>query len=157
MFAVLAAAGALAGCGGGDGKLSKADFIEKADKACVDSALRPKAPPQNAQQAAQQTVEEATARKDLQGKLKDIKPPSDLNADYDDFLAKSDTVIAQLEQMAQLAKDNKRAEYAKADAELAKVGQERENVADRIGFKRCGQPFTAEERDKLPKIEGGEK
>jgi hypothetical protein len=146
MFAVLAAAGALAGCGGGDGKLSKADFIEKADKACVDSALRPKAPPQNAQQAAQQTVEEATARKDLQGKLKDIKPPTDLNADYDDFLAKSDAVIAKLEEMSQLAKDNKRAEYAKADAELAKTGQARENVADRIGFKRCGQPFTAEER-----------
>ena len=146
MFAVLAAAGALAGCGGGDDKLSKADFIEKADKACVDSALRPKAPPQDAQQAAQQTAEEATARKDLQGKLKDIEPPTDLKADYDDFLAKSDAVIAKLEEMSRLAKDNKRADYAKADAALAKIGQERENVADRVGFKRCGQPFTAEER-----------
>jgi hypothetical protein len=141
------AAASAAGCGGDDGgKLSKADFIAKADKACVASALRPKAPPQNAQQAAQQTAEEATARKELQGKLKGIEPPADLKADYDDFLAKSENVIARLESMSQLAKDDKRADYAKADAELAKIGQARETVADRIGFKRCGQPFTAEER-----------
>ena len=146
---MFAAAGAVAvGCGGDDGggKLSKADLIAKADKACVDSALRPKAPPQNGQQAAQQTAEEAKARKDLQEKLKDLDPASDVKVDYDEFLAKSDDVILRLEKMSGLAKEGKRADYAKEDAALAKVGQEREGIADRIGFKRCGQPFTAEER-----------
>jgi hypothetical protein len=137
-----------AGCGGDDGggKLSKADFIAKADQECVDSGLRPKAPPQNAQQAAQQTAEEAQGRKDLQEKLRDIEPPVELKAEYEGFLLESDNVIDRLEEMSRLAKENKRAEYAKADAALAKIGQSRESSADRIGFKRCGQPFTAEER-----------
>ena len=153
--ALALAAGIAAGCGDDDdgGKLSKADYIAKADSACVDSALRPKAPPQNARQAAEQTAEEAKARKDLQADLEGLEPPDEIKADADEFLKKSQELIAGLERMNQLAKDDKQADYAKEEQSLAKVGQEREQVADRIGFKRCGQPFTPEEREQLPGAE----
>jgi hypothetical protein len=146
--ALTSVAVAAAGCGGDDGgdKLSKADLVERADKACLDSALRPVAPPQNAEQAAKQTEDEAKARKDLQEELEKLDPADDVEADYDEFLKKSQEVIQHLERMTALARENKRAEYSKEDHALATVGQSREAVADRIGFKRCGQPFTAEER-----------
>jgi hypothetical protein len=146
----LALAAAVAACGGDDDggdKLSKAEYIEQADRACVDSALRPKAPPQNSRQAAQQTKEEADARKDLQGDLQKLTPPDELKGDADEFLKKSQELIAGLERMTRLAEDDKQAEFAKEDQKLADVGQSREQVADRIGFKRCGQPFTPEEQE----------
>jgi hypothetical protein len=49
--------------------------------------------------------------------------------------------------MAAFARQGKRAEYSRADQALAPIGQDRETIADRIGFKRCAQPFTAEERE----------
>lgn len=151
VLAALAAAGAVAaGCGGDDGeKLSKADLIVKADKACVDSALRPVAPPQSADQAAKQTEDEAKARKDLQEKLEKLEPADDVKADYDEFLKQSDELIAILERMAVLARDEKRAEFDREDRKLASAAEQRGKLADRIGFKRCGQPFTAEERKEL--------
>ena len=148
-IAALAGVAALAGgCGGGDEDQppSKDEFIAQADKACVGSALRPKAPPQNAQQAAAQTAEEAKARQELQTQLEKIEAPAEVKADYDQFLAKSKELIAGLQRMSALAKGNKRAEYGEEDKKLATAGQQREAIADRIGFKKCGQPFTAEER-----------
>ncbi len=147
LAALAAAATVASGCGGGDDKpKTKAEFIEQADKACVGSALRPKAPPQTIEQAAQQTDEEARARKDLQAKLEDIEAPEDVRADYQDFLKRSRDMIAGLERMSQLARQRKLAEYDKAGEAVGRVGVEREQVADRIGFKKCGQPFTPEER-----------
>jgi hypothetical protein len=139
-----------AGCGGGGDKHSPHhDFVVRADRACVQAGFRPVAPPKSLDQAARQADAEARRRRALQAELTRIAAPADLKSDYADFVRKSGAIVAALDKMRALARAGRQAGYALAAEALNTIAAERKDVADRIGFKRCGQPITSEERKAL--------
>jgi hypothetical protein len=150
LAALAAVALAAAGCGGGGDDKSGPDhdFIVKADRLCVD-ALRVGASPKNDAQAVELAAREARERRALQAKLEGIQAPGGLRDDYRDYIARSRALIVQLERMTATARSGRTADYSLAAMEFERIARAREAVADRIGFRRCGQPFTSEVREAL--------
>jgi hypothetical protein len=143
-FAVAALAGAaLSGCGGSS-KLSRPDFVAKADALCAQSnKTAPKLPPKNAREAAVQAAAEVAGRTLLDSQLKHLKAPDEVKTDFDSYNAGTQKVIAWVRQQELAAEQNNEARYtslaSKRDADSAARGA----VGKRIGFKVCGQSQPA--------------
>jgi hypothetical protein len=152
LAALAAVALAVAGCGGDDGDgddgLTRAELVRRADRACVASDLRPVTAPNDVRHAAELTADEARARRDLQVELERLDPSDEVERDYEAFLANSRQVIAKLDRMTALARRDQRAELARVEIERIALLEERERLADRIGFERCARPFSREERER---------
>ena len=145
---------AAAGCdgddgeGGGDGggpRLSKSDFLARADSTCRRSPLRPAGPYKDAKEAAEGTAEQIRRRRELDRALSRLKPPPELEADFGAFQDGTGRMIAALQRAKTAADQNQEPRFAEATKAFDSAGRARERAADRIGFKRCGQPLPAPE------------
>ena len=146
----LLALGALlaAGCDGGDDDADpRSDFVKDGDRICLKSGIRPKAVPNDLPQAADQLAEEARLRADVHAKLSALDPPDDVRADYERLVELSGQVAGDLRRMAALARAGRDADLAELGRRTGLVEAERFEVAERMGYRRCGRPITEPVRD----------
>ena len=142
-IALLALAAALAaGCDDGESD-PRADFLERADRICLKSGIRPKAVPNDLAQAAEQLAEEARLRAGVHEKLRALgEPPAQLRADWPRFLSLTDRVARDLRRMAGVARAGREADLAELGRRTGAVEAERLRLGERMGFRRCGRPIT---------------
>jgi hypothetical protein len=138
----LVAAAAGAGCDGDDDPDPQSDFHKEADRICLNSGLRPTAVPNDLPHAAQQLADEARLRSAVRDKLAGLDPPEDVARDYARFLELSGEVAAGLRRMSAVARRGEQARLAELGRRLTLVESERQRLAERIGFRRCGRAIT---------------
>ena len=131
------------GCGGGGSKSSvtAAELVQKADAICRSeraSFARIQAhPPPNASVAADQTDELIKVTRDANTQLGDLRPPEQLQAGYDRYLAARDRVIDQMNRGKNAAEDQNSAAYGAAQAAVARDAPQRRKLARALGLKVC--------------------
>ena len=139
----LAAATAAGGTGCDDEPdRRRSDFHEAADRICLYSGLRPKAVPNDMPQAARLLAEEARLRAGVERKLRALEPPGELAGDFARFLRLSGRVAEALRRMSGVARRGERARLAELGRRATLVEVERQRLAQRIGFRRCGRPIS---------------
>jgi hypothetical protein len=131
------------GCGG-DSELSRADFIEEADRVCERSsgefARIQRTGPSTAQQAEEQTQELIDVSEQALDELREIEPPSDLSGGYERYLAARERAIGYLEQGRDAAADADQRAYAAAKRRAARGAAERYQRARDVGLIACARP-----------------
>jgi hypothetical protein len=143
----IAAAGAAlallgAGCDNDDDPDPSADFLQQADRICLKSGIQPQAIPNDLPHAAAQLAEEAELRDGVREKLSALKPPEELRGDYARFLEQTGEVAARLARMAKLARGGREADLGELGRRTAELEAARFELAEKIGFRRCGRPIT---------------
>ena len=135
-----------AGCG--EDKPAKAEFIQKADSACKKREPPESRTPQNRKQAQEVTEEQLEYRRQALADFEEAAdpPPDGLEKDLDAYKAKSREVIDIFERQLTAAKQNKEREFGELGQQLDKVFRDRQQIANRIGLKVCGQPTAAATR-----------
>jgi hypothetical protein len=134
------AALALTACGGG-GELSKSELVSKADKICkqtsadLDKIPTPTKPADLAEygQKASDAIGEGT------DKLKDLKPPSSVEKDYNTFTSAAARQKELASELADVAKSGDRAKIQAVLTKAQKADSEGKTAAKNIGFKECGK------------------
>ena len=141
---LLAGVFALAGCGGED-RLSKEEFVQKADATCKKYEKRLE--PLERQLTQAQSIEEAGKIVDRAipvvregvAELRELEPPEDLEGKVDRWLDLNEENTKTLEQLRDAAKqgDEKRiAELARQADETEKRG---DRIAAEIGLEDCAE------------------
>jgi hypothetical protein len=140
-------------CGGnGEEPRSKADFIRGVDAACKRVEAFKTRAPSNQTQAKLFSREELEAREKAGSNFERaaIDPPEDIADDVNEFKRKNDDTVGLLKDQVAAADADRQQEYERLARRLNDLYTDREQVADRIGFKVCGQPATAP-----PSVTGG--
>jgi hypothetical protein len=145
LLAIAAAVGP--GCNGDDEPGPRADFLRRADRICLQSGIRPKAVPNDLPAAAGQLAEEARLRAGVHEKLSALEPPAELRDDFARFLDQTGRVARDLERMAGLARAGREADLGDLSRRTGELEAQRFELAEEIGFRRCGQPITEPVRD----------
>ena len=146
-----------AGCGGGgDGggdRLTKAEFITKADGICKEANSKIPTPPddlKNVDPTAASTTDEqldefgdyvekvANVFGDEVDELRDLNPPADLEDKFDSALATLDEAVNELGEAAEAAKDADREKLKEKLEESDKHGNEADKLAKELGLTVCG-------------------
>jgi hypothetical protein len=136
----LAAALALAACGGGGGEtLSRSQFIAKADALCREAnKAPPPAPAQDAAQAVRNAQQEVRLRTRLRDQLGKLEPPKELKSLFASYQSQTTAIIAGFRQEVAAARARDVRRFNQIDARLAGLQARRAKVAGQIGFKVCG-------------------
>jgi hypothetical protein len=146
-LSALAAAVALvvAGCGGGsDNKtLSYSDFGKQANQICQDSNAETKpltdkltGDPKNDVPILDQLVPKLEA---AEGKFKDLKPPTELKADYDKFISVTDQQFAIIKKAQTAAKAGDKTTYVNDIKSLKPLSEQNKLAASKLGAAECAK------------------
>lgn len=135
-------------CGGGKDQVSPAELVQKADEICGKERTsfgRIQArPPPNASVAADQTEELIRVTEDANSRLRDLKPPEELQSAYDRYLESRDRVIDQMKRGEDAAENQDSRAYGAAQAAVARDAQQRRKLARSLGLRVCSSsPATA--------------
>jgi hypothetical protein len=132
---------ALPGCGGGSERVSAAELVQKADEICGKERSTYQRvqghPPPNASIAADQTSELIQATEEANSRLRDLKPPEELQSNYDRYLEARGSVVDQMKRGRDAAEERNQAAYGAAQAAVARDAAERRKLARALGFKLC--------------------
>jgi hypothetical protein len=140
------AVGALifAGCGGGgdsNKQLSYSEFGQKADEVCksanadikqISSKLN--GDPANDAPILGQLIPKL---KDADSKFKELKPPDELKADFDEFNSITEQQITVTEKAKSLAESGDQAGYQAQIQQLQALGSKSDENASKVGAKAC--------------------
>ncbi|MDX6652588.1 MAG: hypothetical protein QOJ38_1369 [Solirubrobacterales bacterium] len=142
--AALTVALAVLGCGGGGSAESRAAFVKQADTVCADGKQQfqkaQATPPESARQAEQQTAKLVALTQAELKRLRALKPPGELRADYDAYLKARQDAVAVLLKGQLAAKRNDPQGYASAKDEIARGQADRSNLARKVGLNVCSKP-----------------
>jgi hypothetical protein len=142
-IALLALAAVLAAGCDDDEPDPQSRFLQRADRICRESEIRPSAVPNDLAQAAEQLSKEARLRAAVHTKLRSLgEPPADLRRDWPRFLELTAAMARDLRRMAAVARAGEAAELAELSRRAGLTETERLRLSERIGFRRCGRPIT---------------
>jgi hypothetical protein len=150
---LLVLAGALAivlaaGCGGGgDGTLTKDEFISQGDEICKNAhdqfAELQKNPPTTADEAAALTQKLIDISENELSQLRDLNAPAAVRSSLDKYLSAREQGIAILKNGLAAAQKGDARAYAAAQAQTAKTQVNRLKLARAVGFDECSRPAGA--------------
>ena len=129
-----------AGCGGDDGGLGKSEFIAKADAVCKKTEPPEQKALKNAAQAKRAAQAQVDYREPLHAELSKLDPPDELKADVDAFQSATQKAIGLFKQQVTAAGKHQDARYGQLNRRLDPLFKQRDELADKIGFRWCGQP-----------------
>lgn len=132
---------ALAGCGGGDGRLSKAEWATQADTICkrVNDRLEQTEQPETMAELVAvldqglKDVDEAIAD------LRELEPPEDIEPEVDAWLAKVEEASAEIEKARDAAKAQNEEQLSAALERGTRVNDEGNRHARELGLKECAE------------------
>ncbi len=149
-IAVLVALAALLNLGPfTDEDLSAAEFLARGDEICTQAHddflnLQSSTPrtPQDAETLTQSLINVA---EDERESIRDLDPPASLTDMVDTYLAVREKGIDIMRQGLDAARDEDPGGYEVAQAKLAGNQEERQKVAEDLGFKKCSQPLVGDD------------
>lgn len=131
---------AAAGCGGGDGRLTREELIEEADAICAefDQEIDDVEEPQSVEDIERYVQEIRPIVEEGTDELDELQPPEELEEEYDDWVAETRAGVDRFDELeeAAAAGDEQRIQEALQDA--GEGGEEADRLADEIGFQDCG-------------------
>ena len=131
----------VAGCGGGSGRLSKAEYAKRADAICTkyNAKIRALGRP-TAISGLPAYVDKALplARKGDE-ELRALKPPKDEEQTTNEWLDQNDSVVGSMERLRDAAKKGDRAGIQTALNEASSANQTANRLARRLGLRVCAQ------------------
>jgi hypothetical protein len=159
---VIAGAMAVAGCGGGDSSsstgasgasgtaggtpLSQDEFVSQANAACADANTKLealKAPtPGDLQSLGTFTAQLLPIGADLEAKLTTITPPTDLQAQYANYLSGQKAGFELATQISQAAKSGASSKIAPLGQKLSSINDKSNTEADALGLTECAKKVT---------------
>jgi hypothetical protein len=130
---------ALAGCGGGGDRLSRAEFVEQATAICdsVDERIAAVGEPQSLEEIETLGREVREILDDGLGDLRALRPPEDLEASFDRYLERGDDTLDQLDRLVAGAEAGDRAAVERAGAEVEEIAADAERLATAAGIPAC--------------------
>ena len=130
-----------AGCGGGSGRLSKAEYAKRADAICTkyNAKIRALGRP-TAISGLPAYVDKALplARKG-DDELRSLKPPKDEEQKAKEWLDQNDSVVGSMERLRDAAKKGDRAGIQTALNEASSANRTANGLARRLGLRVCAQ------------------
>jgi hypothetical protein len=131
------------GCGGGDDggeRLSKAEFIRRADAVCskYEARLDALGQPTNVAELRTFADKALPIAEDGREELGGLRPPSELQDTYDAWLEQGDEAIEIVERLRDAAADNDQAEIQQIAQDAERADAEANRLAEQIGFEQCG-------------------
>ena len=139
----LLALAAVAGCGGGDGgdRLSRAEFVSRADTICrqYEAKLDALGQPTNVEELRSFADKALPIAKDGREALGELNPPEDLEDTYDAWLDQGDEAIEIVERLRDAADDGDQAEIQRIAQKAERVDAESNRLAEQLGFEQCGE------------------
>lgn len=149
-LAVVGAAAAIAGCGGGDdsgGALSADEFRSQADAICADANSRLQAldEPTGSDQVLGFLQSGLIVQKEQLEKLKALEPPSDLSGTFDEAMDLLDQQTSEIQGAADRISGGEDAEtvITEVSPKIDSVNQEADAKAKELGLTVCGTEDTA--------------
>jgi len=137
----IAVASLVAGCGGGSGRLSQAEFAKRADAICTkyNAKIRALGRPTSIG-ALPAYVDKALplARKG-DDELRALEPPKDKEQTAKEWLDQSDSVVGSMERLRDAAKKGDRAGIQTALDEASSANQTANRLARKLGLRVCAQ------------------
>jgi ElaB/YqjD/DUF883 family membrane-anchored ribosome-binding protein len=143
LLAALAALAALAlpACGSESEQLNAQDLLSRADELCREGQERfaqiQEEAPANSKDAQEQTDELVGVAEDELNELRSLRPPPELQAGYDEYLAARGRALELMEEGRDAAEDRDAAAYGKAQVEVAAEAGKRRKLAAAVGLKAC--------------------
>jgi hypothetical protein len=131
----------LAGCGGGGGGQSKADYIKRADAICLDATkkLRALGSPSTPAQVRRFA---ARAVPIIEGHLRQVRalhPPKDIAADANRVFDNVEQAVRLVGRISTAAAKNDTAQIQTLVSQAAALSAQSGQSARRVGFKQCGR------------------
>jgi hypothetical protein len=130
------------GCGGDDGgeRLSKTEFVSRADTICTkyEAKLDALGQPMNAKELRSFADKALPIAKDGREELGELTPPEALEATYDAWLEQGDEAIEIVERLRDAAEDGDQAEIQKIAQDAERADAEANRLASELGFEQCG-------------------
>jgi hypothetical protein len=142
-FAVVlvAAVAALAGCGGGGGgdRLSKEEFQQRADAICAkyDTKIQALGSPSSPEDIPQFLEKGIPLIQQGIAELRALKPPEDLEQDYEAMLDETEKAIPAARKLGEAAKKQDAAAVQEALAEGERADSESDRLATKLGLDEC--------------------
>jgi hypothetical protein len=142
LVGVAAAVALAAGCGGGGGgdRLSKSEFVSRADSICqkYQAKLDALGTPQDQQQLTSFADKALPIAKQGRDDLGELNPPKDLRKTFDAWLAQGDRAIEIVENIRAAAEKGDSGELQRIAQEAQKTDRESNRLAAELGFRECG-------------------
>ena len=140
----LLALSTLAGCGGGSGPLTKAEFISKGDQICKSAhdqfVQAQKHSPTTADEAVALTQQLINISESELSQIRGLNAPSEVQPALDRYLSAREQGIAILRKGLSAAQNGNPQAYAAAQAEITKTQVKRLKLARKVGFHECSRP-----------------
>ena len=131
---------AAAGCGGGDGRLTRDELIEEADATCAefDQQIEDVQEPESLEdieryvQEIRPIVEEGTDELDA------LEPPEELEDSYDDWIEATRSGVDRFDELEEAAASGDEQRIQEVLEGAGEGGEEANRLAEEIGFQECG-------------------
>ena len=137
LIAVVVAA---AGCGGDGGdRLTEQEFRDRANQICADfgNELDALGEPGSLEELGTQLEEGRTIFEDGLDELRQLRPPEELQSEYDRLLGTGDDALAAFENMQQAAEDGDVGEVQRIAGEAEQADEESDEIARGLGLDDC--------------------
>jgi hypothetical protein len=105
-----------AGCGGGDDRLSREEFVSEAEQVCddFDQRVNEVDEPQNADDVERYVNEVRPVVEDGLNDLRGLQPPEEFEEQWDELMAANDAGLEALDDLAQAGANGTRLAYRKS-------------------------------------------
>ena len=133
-----------AACGDDDSEPT-ADFPTLADEVCLDVAEELQevrsdvVPPDSAEQAAELIELQLPVRLDGLERLQALRPPAELVAAWDQYLAAQEGRIDALDEALSAAQDERDGDFAAAQERVERLSDEARDAAEQAGLEECAE------------------
>jgi hypothetical protein len=139
---LVAAVLVFAGCGGDGGgdRLSREEFVSRADAICTryEAKLDALGQPQNVEELSEFADKAVPIAEDGREELGELRPPENLQATYDAWLEQGDKAIDVVKRLRDAANDGDQAEIERIAEEAGATDREANRLAGELGFEQCG-------------------
>ena len=136
----------VSGCAGGDGeeRLSRAEFVSRADAICrkYEARLDALGQPTNVQELRSFADKALPIARDGREELGEVTPPEELEETYDAWLEHGDEAIEIVERLRDAAADGDQAEIQRIARDAEETDRQSNRLAAELGFEQCGEGGT---------------
>lgn len=139
LAAAVAAAAGCAGGGEGDDRLSKAEYVERAEGICEDYERRldELGDPRNVADLARLTKEALPIARRGVASLRELAPPEDMQAAVDEWLELNDRNVAGIERLGTAARAGNEDRVQEIAREAAATEDRADRLARKLGLSKC--------------------
>ena len=130
-----------AGCGGGSGRLSKAEYAKRADAICTkyNAKLKALARPTGISELPSYVKKALPLARKGDDELRALEPPKDEEQSAKEWLDQNDSVVGSMERLRDAAKKGDRTGIQTALNEASSANQTANRLARSLGLRVCAQ------------------